>query len=179
MDNELRRHRLGNGRNPNVSRVVDKMDLGETVKGRGVGLLDAHVGLHNRLGVAPDILADRDNGLVVVLDLGSDLVNRGPADIANLVCPLPKQRLGLVGLDPDFIDHRGVRLPGLVGPLRVRDPDVLGGVEEERRIEHLDEEVQFRLGALGVDMRHIAHFGLFAEDMRNESVKDLGVLGDT
>ena len=116
---------------------------------------------------------------MVVLDLRLDLVNGSPSNVANLDVLLPEELLRLVRLDPDLVQALGVGQPGLASPLRVGNPDVLGGVDEEAGVDDLNEEVDLRLRALRIEVRDVPNLDILPEDMGNHAVENLNILGDT
>ena len=73
---------------------------------------------------------------------------------------LYEKLLCLPCLYPYLIDHLGVRLPCLVRPLRIRNPDVLSCVCEQRGVDDLNEEIHFSLCALGKTVRHVPNLGV-------------------
>ena len=159
---------------------VDDVKLGKSAIHLRVPLSHAEIGLDDGLRIAPDVLAHGHDGLVVVLLLRLNLVNGGPADIASLDTPgLREERLSLVRLDPDLIHQLTIRLPGLVGPLGVRNPDVLGGVVDQAGVDDLDEEVQLCFRALWIVVGNVANLRLFPKYMGDQTMKNLDILGHT
>ena len=139
---------------------------------------DTRIRLKDGLGIAPHILANRHDTLVWILaaQFRILLIHRCPADIPHIHSPLQKQILGFTSLHPDLVHHLGIRLPGLIGPLLIGNPDVLAGIGKECGIDNLNEEVYLSLGTGGKAVRNMANLCVLIEDMRNQAVKNGDVL---
>ena len=131
--------------------------------------MDAHIRLEQGARVSVNVLSDRDDSLKVVLFhlCVPHLVNRRPPDIANKsLCDSRKRFLHLLRLHPNFVDHVKIRLPRLVGPLYVRNPNVLTGVRKQRRVHHFQEDVCISLFAVRMHVRDARQTDVLSENCR-------------
>ena len=120
--------------------------------------------------MAPHILADRNQCLVLIAKFGGNLVDTRPPHLLDRASPIGKESLGFMSLDPNLIQMLGQWLPVLVSPLGVRDPDVATSLCKERRIQNLKEDIDFGFLALGIRLRNLAKLDIvFPEDVRDNS----------
>ena len=136
-------------------------------------LLETHIRLNDRTRITPDVLASRNNCLGKVLDFRHSLINGGPASIELVTF---QQLHPFLCLDPHFIDHRQIRLPRLVGPFRIGNPNVLGSIHEQRRINDFNKDVDFSLGALRIEVWNVSDLNVFSKYMDEHTMKNKDVL---
>ena len=81
-------------------------------------------------------------------------------------------------LDPDGIDQLRIRLPRLICPLGVGNPDVLARIRKETRVDDLNEEVDLRLRAVGEHMGDVSDLCIVPQNVDEHTMEDMDVLRD-
>ncbi len=133
-------------------------------------LLNPHLGLKNRAGVTPRILADRNQSLMLIAELGRNLINTRPTDLLDGTSPAGKEILGFLCLDPNLIQLDSQRLPVPLRPFRIRDPNVATSLRKQRRIQNLKEDINLGFITLRMSVVNLAKLDIvFPEDVRDNS----------
>ncbi len=150
--------------------IVHQVKLGKLLLQNVILLVNADIGLQNRLGMAPHVLADRNQCLVLIRKLRQDLINTGPTHVLHGAPPIGKERLGFMGLHPNLVQMLGQWLLVLVRPLGIGDPDVATSLGEEGGVQGFQKDVDFSFLALGIREWDLTKLDIvFPEDVRDNS----------
>lgn len=151
-------------------RILQQVELRKLGLQNIILFLDAGLGLKNRAGMAPRILANGNQCLVIVGKLRRDLINAGPPNVLHRAPPVRKELFGFMRLDPDLVQMLGQRLPVLIGPFRIGDPDVATGLGKQGRIQNLEKDIDLGFITLRIGVRNLAKLDIvFPEDVRDNS----------
>lgn len=133
-------------------------------------LLNPSLRLKNRTRMAPGILTNGNQCLMLVTNFGRHLVNTGPADLLHRAPPIRKELLSLMRLDPDLVEMRSQRLPVPLRPFRIGDPDIATCLRKERRIQNLKKDIDLRFLTLRIRIVNLTKLDIvFPEDVRDNS----------
>ena len=177
MNHNLGLYRRRHGLLTDNPSILQKMKLGKLLVQYIVLLLDPSLGLKNWTGVTPRILADGNQRLVLITDLGRDLINARPSDLLHRAPPIRKESLGLMRLDPDLIQMLGQRLPVRVGPLGIGDPEIATSLRKKARIQNLKKDIDLSLLALGESLGNLTKLDIvFPENVGDNSHQKSSIL---
>lgn len=177
MDLDLGFNRLWNRIVAHHLGVVDEMKFRKLLLQDIILCLDLDLCLKNGTRMAPCILTNRNQCLVIVADFGRNLINARPPDLLHRTPPICKKVFRLMRLDPNLVEMHGQGLPVLVRPFRIGNPNVATCLRKERWIQNLKKDIDFGFVALGIRLGNLAKLDIvFPENVGDNSHQKSSIL---